>query len=610
MTCTKLTSMPDLSALEKKIAEAEGKLLALRRLKNSQAPISRLPVEVLTRIFSCFQASRHNMHTSPSCPPAWVAVTHVCHHWRNVALSCPSLWTNVVLLSPSWASEMLNRSLNTPISIILDYDPEEEEIYADDHVVKSALARARRAKEIVLRGDYLQDNIRPLFRRTAPLLEKLELWDHNRPLSLRKGDLFLGQTPKLRSLKLRSCLIDWKASMLFSPTITRLRLEDVPEQDRATHMELRDILAALPNLQNLTLLNALQTSSKTRSNGALSDAQHRLPFPHLKSVNISAVTAQDVSAVVSCISAPMDAGLRIECEKFTAGRKPSSSAGCLASCLASFFSIDLPPDRQRALTSNYDAIGFAHSQRGHSFIAGNCFPRLEEPYDMDSNDPLTFANTQWTPKVYLQINRHPSQDCERDIYSLFKVACAILPLSDVNTAFVDNLEFYTPETWWQMFGKMDNIEEVVVATGEVYDGFLAAMAGKGRPSAPFPPDDLFDDIIARHESQSRKDAPLLPHLFPKLMELALEGIDLGWETTFEDLFGVLSFRCFKRNGMNRLETLRLHRCDVHAEHLIRLAGVVAQHGVDWDRVRDGAGLYESITNTFELADEDSSDEEG
>ncbi|KII92530.1 hypothetical protein PLICRDRAFT_102822, partial [Plicaturopsis crispa FD-325 SS-3] len=60
-------------------------------LLNRGAPVSRLPTEVLAKIF---------WHGDPAYKtqgplPAQVIVSHVSRHWRQVAIDTPMLWTRI-----------------------------------------------------------------------------------------------------------------------------------------------------------------------------------------------------------------------------------------------------------------------------------------------------------------------------------------------------------------------------------------------------------------------------------------------------------------------------------------------------------------------------------
>lgn len=90
---------------------------------NNNAPISSLPNEILTAIFEI--GSRHSR--SPEYGSCWIpdrfeiAVSHVTHHWRSVAISMPRLWTKIWRepreLKPITA--YLQRSLGLPFDFTL-----------------------------------------------------------------------------------------------------------------------------------------------------------------------------------------------------------------------------------------------------------------------------------------------------------------------------------------------------------------------------------------------------------------------------------------------------------------------------------------------------------
>ncbi|KAI0264848.1 hypothetical protein BC834DRAFT_825739, partial [Gloeopeniophorella convolvens] len=52
---------------------------------NALAPISLLPTELLARIFHLLRDNR-DYHKDMPHLPLLIAVTHVCRHWREVAL--------------------------------------------------------------------------------------------------------------------------------------------------------------------------------------------------------------------------------------------------------------------------------------------------------------------------------------------------------------------------------------------------------------------------------------------------------------------------------------------------------------------------------------------
>lgn len=98
------------------------------RQQNSRAPISRLHPEILAIVFqhvrdACFADRR--LDDSYRQRMDWVAVTHVCNWWRDVALHAPQLWTNIHIsrVQHGWYTEMLHRSKQRKLKISVDLRP-------------------------------------------------------------------------------------------------------------------------------------------------------------------------------------------------------------------------------------------------------------------------------------------------------------------------------------------------------------------------------------------------------------------------------------------------------------------------------------------------------
>ena len=100
-------------------------------IMDTSTTISTLPPEVLQEIFLSQQGFisakipsslvAHSCVMSRSCRPfCWMAVAHVSRQWRAIALACPPLWSRfVVSTDPQWTAELLHRSHNAPLSIML-----------------------------------------------------------------------------------------------------------------------------------------------------------------------------------------------------------------------------------------------------------------------------------------------------------------------------------------------------------------------------------------------------------------------------------------------------------------------------------------------------------
>ncbi|KXN87490.1 hypothetical protein AN958_08795 [Leucoagaricus sp. SymC.cos] len=81
--------------------------------------INTLPPEILSKIFLPLRQIRRYQRIIPF----QVSLTHVCRHWRQVAISTPQLWSSITLFSSKsfpCVSEWLTRSGSVPLDVRLD----------------------------------------------------------------------------------------------------------------------------------------------------------------------------------------------------------------------------------------------------------------------------------------------------------------------------------------------------------------------------------------------------------------------------------------------------------------------------------------------------------
>ena len=94
----------EISAIDVEIKRIEGILHSLKQkradLQQSMddcntilAPVRRLPMDVLSIIFTYSLATHRNPIMSPSEAP--ILLTHICHDWRSISLSIPRLWSRL-----------------------------------------------------------------------------------------------------------------------------------------------------------------------------------------------------------------------------------------------------------------------------------------------------------------------------------------------------------------------------------------------------------------------------------------------------------------------------------------------------------------------------------
>ncbi|KAF7375463.1 hypothetical protein MSAN_00434200 [Mycena sanguinolenta] len=96
------------------------------------SPISRLPLEVLTEIFTrCVPMSiDYESYYEPEniqTDLVWLILPQVCRLWRNVALNSPAFWSTLVPSHPKSISTFITRAKMAPLVIRVDLDKTDRE---------------------------------------------------------------------------------------------------------------------------------------------------------------------------------------------------------------------------------------------------------------------------------------------------------------------------------------------------------------------------------------------------------------------------------------------------------------------------------------------------
>ncbi len=89
-----------------------------KRTLNTLVLIAQLPPEVLGEIFIQYR-SLYAVKGDEKfyLPYAWIKITHVCYHFRMVALNTPRLWSTVCVTRPACVQEMITRSKQARLTI-------------------------------------------------------------------------------------------------------------------------------------------------------------------------------------------------------------------------------------------------------------------------------------------------------------------------------------------------------------------------------------------------------------------------------------------------------------------------------------------------------------
>ncbi|KAF8121760.1 hypothetical protein EV363DRAFT_1362210 [Boletus edulis] len=209
--------------------------------------------------------------SSATAVPFAFVVSYVCQHWRNVALSMPSLWTTIVVTPeerPPYepVSTLLERSKSLPIDITVSYDHLDE--YEDDFEPPSDadleilfamliphIHRWRTMKVTVSEYHHMY-----AFLSALPNSRPLNSISTDYPVALRYPSmtkhltLFAGSAPLLTRIVLWGVHVDWDQPWVASASnLTDLELAYHSEDVRPSWAQFSTILRSASVLQKLSL---------------------------------------------------------------------------------------------------------------------------------------------------------------------------------------------------------------------------------------------------------------------------------------------------------------------------------------------------------------------
>lgn len=263
------------SQVDQRIAELENEIRALKSHRNTVADTCILPAEVLSNIFIALkEVIVHERKMS------WVRVSHVCRHWRAVALDCPVLWSTILSVNPELMELMLHRSKSSPLTIKISACTTRT-----NDVLSKTLSQTSRLRDVELHlGEWdtslEASKILSNFDKAAPILEKLVLEGTKAGHSLIMSDQqhaiwsipndFLQEgAPSLEHLDITRSAFHWDV-LPISSTLTYLRLENVAPENRPIQKSFYKSMAKMSQLETLELAACLPLSNDALKPGSLS----------------------------------------------------------------------------------------------------------------------------------------------------------------------------------------------------------------------------------------------------------------------------------------------------------------------------------------------------
>lgn len=290
----------DMEALEEQVRLIEDRASDLiNRLKressvykvqrNSLLPVSRIPEEVLIRIFRSI-SNEEKPFKRTEIWWDWLVLTKVCKRWRDAALRCSVLWAELRNFSKiDKIRAFLERSGQADLLIDLPALKENASQIIESltpHMWRvRALKVSFRDRDVSLKS--LQDRLRDLTARNKTLSISSEGGpQQNGFQGLLIDSSFTSIHPE--NIRLKGINACWSSAIFHG--LSDLHLEDICEQFKPELSEILDILEHCTGLQNLTLINA-----GPRPNNLESKIIH---LPQLQSISLRKI---DIDAATQTI---------------------------------------------------------------------------------------------------------------------------------------------------------------------------------------------------------------------------------------------------------------------------------------------------------------------
>ncbi|TFK58885.1 hypothetical protein BDN72DRAFT_966221 [Pluteus cervinus] len=243
--------------IDAEIAILKERIRALRTERNRLAPISRLPPNVLTEIFTWLQqlcfGQFYTLRAERLQKDAlkWIIVTHISQHWRQIAFSSSSksLWDVIAFTSTfresRYATESFNR-LGSKLPFYLIHDS-----WFKDPMLWAAIARE--CHRVRFLRDGVGSSVLVDFNQPMPLLEDVEIQcQFNRTCIISPFII----SPSLRTLVLSRCDFTW-----YWPALPHLTTLEISEPIQKVSFDcFLVILFGSPRLEHLIIRHIFPTS--------------------------------------------------------------------------------------------------------------------------------------------------------------------------------------------------------------------------------------------------------------------------------------------------------------------------------------------------------------
>ncbi|KAG2009591.1 hypothetical protein CC2G_012506 [Coprinopsis cinerea AmutBmut pab1-1] len=256
----------------------------LRSQRNELALISRIPNELLQKVFLVLRGAQPNEAGYRQV----IQLTHVCRRWRRVGLGQPELWAYITDKHLQAVSTLLDRSKSVPLTVVLccrsnEHARTPEALLLETKIQDALSRRVLRSLDICNDSEILGWRVGAL-PGGAPVLHTLRLWMVNtlkgaiELLSTKLPDIFPEGAPLLRRVLLLGCHLPW-TSRLFEG-LTSLEIHDRHPSIASSAAEFLDALGRMTKLEHLHLDIKVPDSNQPATKDRL------VALPSLKSLYV------------------------------------------------------------------------------------------------------------------------------------------------------------------------------------------------------------------------------------------------------------------------------------------------------------------------------------
>ena len=429
-----------ISALDKGIDASRLFIYSLLTRRNSLVPISVLPPEILTWVFHFLVHEEPPLSKKGSL--GWARVTHVCRHWRQVALGDSSLWARIsgIPTNTKWISEMLVRAKNVPLDVELSAVS-----WSNPQallMIRPHLSRTRQLRFQISGCMLHSDNVREILSWEAPALEHFELRDTGHSPVIFPDMLFKGHAPRLRTFSLFRVVIPW--SLVPRGQLTQLKIAG-PDEDVGFPGDLNQFIDLLVNCPALEVL-ALESCLPSQLTDSEFPHGRTIPFPHLSRLRLCGSTSRNMN-MLKMLKLPSSTTLHLDC--ISAAFIYDDSEGLLLPIISAQLQGPAPVEF-KSLT-----VTIAYHRKKSINITASTIPSTLRNLQTQYLEDDIVGN----PELVLSFDglSRPGQWTD-----LLKQASKMLPISNVESIFMSAPSLAIDISWVELFSCCTNVTTMQV----------------------------------------------------------------------------------------------------------------------------------------------------